>query len=141
MKNYNWEFILQQRSNALFPSPELNLPQRIRRRIIIAMNDCWVWTGAVGGRTNKYPVLKYKNKRYHVIKFLFLHFNFPVNLPGLFKNKCGEKLCVNPWHLWSSQLSSTCFRGHSRNKATSLVKKNHSKVCRICVSEKDKNAS
>ncbi len=126
-----YESILSDCSLSLY-----NLPPFIFDPILFTNKSCWQWTGKVWGE-RPIPTVYHKGKRVSVIKLIFKLLLFPY-IPGIFKRKCGNNLCVNPWHLWSSSTSTTCFHGHIRTKENTEFKPTGARVCKICRNKREK---
>jgi hypothetical protein len=70
---------------------------RVTRRVKIAENGCWIWTGACGVQPRIH--LKGPRRFYPVKRFAYEHFN-QVELPltHIVASRCKDAMCVRPSH-------------------------------------------
>lgn len=70
------------------------LPHRILRKILVLANGCWYWTASTQGY---YPITSVDGKTKKVHRLLY---RLLVTEPlGELHHICGNRRCVNPWHL------------------------------------------
>lgn len=107
--------------------------------------SCWLWTGA---KSNSYGAFWFEGKNHKAHRIAYRLWNGCI--PFLYeidhvKEKCPNKLCVNPDHLEAvtgqenmyrknGSTSSHCKNGHSRTKHGS-VNNRGTFVCLLCASE------
>lgn len=118
------------------------IPHTIRKRIKLNEHNCWLWIGATTGLAPaRYPTLyeeitRRGKRRISPLKKIvkILGFNFVGHASRL----CTNTLCVNPWHCRFPRYSILCSKGHIRNKQNTEVKKNGTKICKVCRSNNRK---
>ena len=74
--------------------------QELKEKVIIMDNQCWMWNGAQhaqGYPMSRHPTIK--NKMVLVSRlFMENKLGYKLTKDQRVKNKCGNKLCVNPDH-------------------------------------------
>jgi hypothetical protein len=93
----------------LFAGHEHRLPEVVRcywpKVIIEGPHDCWLWTGQVAKKTG-YGRIRFGLGGKRVVlaahRFAFAMLHSPGIVPDkvLVRHRCGERLCVNPTHLY-----------------------------------------
>jgi hypothetical protein len=79
----------------------MTLPERVRSRVRVDANDCWIWQGAhtrdgyglIGNRPGQRPL----NLGVHRVMYEDAH--GPIPQGKVIAHLCGVKLCCNPAHL------------------------------------------
>jgi len=126
------------------------LSERLRKKITIQENDCWLWVGAVG--THGYGVAYYNNKvdvAHRIIYKIIIGF-----IPIFYElhHKCCNKQCVNPNHLEITKRKTHegnfasinaqkthCINGHEfTSENTAIYRNGKKRQCRTCVRERAK---
>ena len=107
-----------------------NMPERVRVRIATGLSTCWIWCGKKTGEDIPSILLR-KGKAVTVSKFILYLLSFPIT-PGIITHTCNNKLCVNPWHFWSSRHSKFCRNGHLRIKNHFKVSFRGTITCKLC---------
>jgi hypothetical protein len=79
----------------------MTLPERIRARVHIDENGCWIWQGAgthgVYGLIHNKPGRRPRSVGVHRVMYEEAHGPIPEGV--LVAHVCGVKLCCNPDHL------------------------------------------
>ncbi len=104
-------------------------------------SGCWLWTGALAGKTASYGDLRIgkTNKRAH--RLAFVHYIGPIPHGHELHHTCGVKRCVNPWHLQPMTrgdharhhvTNTHCPRGHELTGANLYLYLGKYRKCREC---------
>lgn len=141
------------RTISITPLPLKNIGVRLKTKIHIDTNGCWVWHGAMlKKKYGNYGILpvgrgkELKNKRAHRVSYEYFVGKIKDGLE--IDHLCHNTLCINPKHLEAvthavntkrrkdSNLPS-CKRGHLYTKdTTTFHTKNGRRLCRTCARER-----
>ena len=86
------------------PDYTIRLQQKIKGTSKINPgSDCWIWLGQISnsgrGRINIRDTETHSNKTVSAETASYMAFNGEIAEGKLVRQKCGERLCVNPDHL------------------------------------------
>lgn len=135
------------------------LPSRLRAKITVSDDGCWLWTGAAsgGGTAGKYgyvwDAVKRRTRRAHIVVYEMLV--GPVPEGRELDHDCRVRLCVNPAHLIprthtdnvrcglagkvnNRQREKThCPQGHEYNEKNTYITSRGKRRCRACNRERE----
>jgi hypothetical protein len=112
---------------------------RIRSKVVIADNGCWLWTGAVQSRG--YGSIGLHGRSLLVHRLAYEQAHGPVPFGMQVDHLCRVKRCCNPAHLEAvtpkvnlaraAAAVTHCPQGHAYDAANTYVKAG-SRQCRAC---------
>lgn len=127
-----------------------HVPAEIRftKRIEIAPDGCWLWTGSL--RAHRYAAFMVDGKTVAAHRWSYERYVGPIPKGKQIDHMCGITRCVNPAHLrplepyenvrayWREQ-RSTCRKGHSLTPENLVWRLGGTvRHCRICERGKQK---
>jgi hypothetical protein len=103
----------------------MTLAEKVRARVRVNRNGCWIWQGPCIGGTYGYVVNKPGRRPANVgvHRVMFEVANGPIPEGMVIVHRCGVKLCRNPDHLALSRRTGRAKAvpkdGRSRQRSTS----------------------
>lgn len=77
----------------------LRVLERIRTRIRIDQNGCWLWQGQLG--TTGYAQIQFRGRPANAHRVSYkLHYEVELKTEEYVLHRCDVRNCVNPEHLW-----------------------------------------
>lgn len=130
-------------------SPLMRFDSKVYKQ---GIDNCWIWNGT--RTTLGYGVFSVDSKLIYVHRWAYEYFNKPIPENMTIDHICRNPSCVNPRHLevvtqrinvqrgktGSLQIRKThCPRGHPYDDTNTIIRRDDSRVCRICNKEYQRN--
>jgi hypothetical protein len=125
------------------------LPVKIKLKINIDSNNCWLWSGAIN--KSGYSLITRKHKQIRLHRWVYEQFYNEIPQGLVIDHLCRVRHCVNPDHLEAVTLKENvlrgdaakprkfkkeyCIRGHKFDELNTLYQNYKGKIrrsCKIC---------
>lgn len=119
---------------------------RFISKVIMPQNsrECWLWNGGIDD-ANGYGYLSLHNCKVYPHRFSYEHFNGKIPYKAVVHHKCGNRICVNPYHLETMLRGShtsehlfgreklICKHGHEMTGDNVYIDPTYNnRQCRVC---------